>query len=202
MRRSGGAGVILGRLAWWGRVLTVGLLATAAGACSPQTDGTSVPGRSGVVKSASAEKAERRLFDGAPPVIPHQPFGAGCISCHTEYGIAVPDIGFSPPSPHVQTAGMSAISRCRQCHVFRQTDGVFVRNSFAGLRQDLRRGRRLNAAAPPVIPHQVFMRENCVACHSGAAAREEIRTPHADRVRCRQCHVEQRTTTLFPPQGP
>ena len=39
--------------------------------------------------------------------------------------------------------------------------------------------KRANAAAkappshenaPPVMPHPVFMRENCVACHSGPAA--------------------------------
>ena len=44
------------------------------------------------------------------------------------------------------------------------------------VRQDLRQGKRLNALAPPPIPHKPFMRENCVACHSGPAAREEIRT--------------------------
>jgi cytochrome c-type protein NapB len=34
------------------------------------------------------------------------------------------------------------------------------------------------------------MRENCAACHAGPAAREEIRTSHPERTRCRQCHVE------------
>lgn len=151
----------------------------------------------GVEKTAAVERAQRRLFDGAPPVIPHVPFGMSCISCHNREGVAVPDVGFAPPSPHVETAGMSLISRCQQCHVWRITEEVFSANEFAGLRQDLRRGRRLNTVAPPVVPHSVFMRENCVACHTGTAAREEIRTSHPERVRCRQCHLEQRTTSEF-----
>ncbi len=92
---------------------------------------------------------------------------------------------------------MSAMSRCGQCHVFRSTDTLFADNDFAGLAQDLRRGKRLHDLAPPVVPHKVFMRENCVACHTGPAAREEIRTTHPERVRCRQCHVEQRSTETF-----
>ena len=160
-----------------------------------------VPDPPGANKTAALERAERRLFDGAPPVIPHPPLGAVCVSCHNEEGVAVPELGYAPPSPHAafggQTAGMSAISRCRQCHVFRQTDTVFVANTFRGLRQDLRRGQRLNAVAPPVIPHKVFMREACLACHGGPAAREEVRTPHPERARCRQCHLEQRIAQPF-----
>jgi cytochrome c-type protein NapB len=87
--------------------------------------------------------------------------------------------------------------RCLQCHVFRLTDDVFAANSFVGLPQDLRRGKRLNGISPPTIPHKTFMRENCSACHSGPAAREEIRTSHPERIRCRQCHAEVRTTALF-----
>lgn len=51
--------------------------------------------------------------------------------------------------------------------------------------------------APPTIPHKTFMRENCTACYSGAAAREEIRTPHPERSRCRQCHVPTLTRAEF-----
>ena len=50
---------------------------------------------------------------------------------------------------------------------------------------------------PPVIPHKVFMRENCQACHAGPAARKEIRTEHPERAQCRQCHVEQVVTSTF-----
>jgi len=105
--------------------------------------------------------------------------------------------GFAPPSPHELTGGMSDMSRCRQCHVFSGNAPEFVGNSFVGLRQDLRSGRRQNPFAPPVMPHLALMRENCLACHTGPSAREEIRTTHPDRGRCRQCHLEQQTTERF-----
>jgi hypothetical protein len=41
------------------------------------------------------------------------------------------------------------------------------------------------------------MRENCAACHTGPAAREEIRTTHPERIRCRQCHVPVGSRTEF-----
>ncbi len=174
------------------------LLAVLCGGCSSSeprdSTGVAVPDRPGATKTAALERAERRLFDGAPPTIPHEPLGAACISCHNEEGLAVEGLGFSPPSPHLATAGMSAISRCEQCHVFSSGNpGPWRESSFSGLRQDLRKGQRLHALAPPVVPHAVFMRENCQACHSGPAAREEIRTTHPERVRCQQCHVEQVT---------
>jgi cytochrome c-type protein NapB len=111
----------------------------------------------------------------------------------------VAGLGFAPPSPHETTTGLSATSRCRQCHVEQTTTDSFVANDFEGLRQDLRPGRRSSAQAPPVMPHPRFMRENCSACHSGLAAREQIRTPHPERVRCAQCHVEQTTGSSFEP---
>lgn len=176
-----------------------GLAFCVAVACTSESVETRVPDHPGAIKTAATERALRRGYDGAPPVIPHEDFGSTCTDCHNKEGVSVPGIGFSPPSPHEATAGMSAISRCRQCHVFRQTETVFVESRFVGLHQDLRHGRRLNPEAPPVMPHPVFMRENCLACHSGPAAREEIRTTHPERARCRQCHVEQVTTSTFNP---
>jgi len=76
---------------------------------------------------------------------------------------------------------------------------VFKSNGFEGQPQDLRKGERLYDGAPPVMPHSAFMRENCLACHDGLDVREEIRTSHADRERCTQCHVEAVTHTVFPP---
>jgi cytochrome c-type protein NapB len=150
-----------------------------------------VPGQPGREKSTAQARAARRAFDGAPPTVPHESFGMDCISCHNLEGLEVPDVGFAPAQPHALTLGMSAVSRCAQCHVFALTSGTFVENRFFGRPQDLRRGHRLNTFAPPVIPHGIQMRENCLACHAGPAAREEIRTSHAERVRCRQCHVPQ-----------
>ena len=84
-----------------------------------------------------------------------------------------------------------------QCHVFKRTDEVFRDSEFVGLAQDLRRGQQLHEFAPPVIPHQLLLRENCQACHTGPAAREEIRCSHPERPRCVQCHVAARVTDVF-----
>ena len=148
-------------------------------------------------KTPATERAERRAYDGAPPVIGHEDFQMVCTECHDREGMAVDDVGFAPPSPHEETRGLSAISRCQQCHVFKVTDDLFAENAFAGLRQDLRSGGRLHPFSPPTIPHKTFMRENCTACHSGEAAREEIRTSHPERIRCTQCHVPVTTRTRF-----
>lgn len=43
--------------------------------------------------------------------------------------------------------------------------------------------------SPPIIPHQLQLRENCLACHAGPSAPKEIRVTHPERVNCRQCHV-------------
>ena len=69
------------------------------------------------------------------------------------------------------------------------TDALFVASGYEGLAQDLVAGDRATPGAPPRIPHRVLMRENCVACHDGPGAREEVRTTHPERWRCRQCHV-------------
>ncbi len=179
-------------------------LAACAG---PPADRVAVPGAEGALKTAALERAERRAYDGAPPIVPHENFRMTCIECHNLEGMEVEGVGFAPPSPHAlpalpasgatSTAGMSAMSRCRQCHVFSLTDDVFQGNAFAGLRQDLRHGAQLNPFAPPTLPHKAFMRENCTACHSGPAAREEIRTDHPERSRCRQCHVPVETRATF-----
>ena len=150
-----------------------------------------------VAKSSPDVRAERRAFDGAPPVIPHERFDSPCVSCHDEEGVMVAAVGFSPPSPHAATLGL-ADGRCRQCHVERLSEELFRANSFQGLPQDLRAGDRQHLAAPPVMPHSVFLRENCLACHSGPAAREAIRTSHPERTRCSQCHLEQRLVGDFP----
>ena len=179
------------------RALHFALLALLV-ACGGAERRVPVPGADGALKTAALVRAERRAYDGAPPVMAHEELGIDCVECHDREGMEVTDIGLAPPSPHEATLGMSAISRCRQCHVPVVTEEVFVANDFRGLRQDLRRGRRLNERAPPTIPHKTFMRENCLACHSGPAAREEIRTDHPERIRCRQCHLAVTTQTLFP----
>ena len=34
--------------------------------------------------------ASRRLYDGAPPVIPHAPLNIKCVACHTDTGKEAP----------------------------------------------------------------------------------------------------------------
>lgn len=168
-------------------VLALALLSCACGGEEPER--VAVPGLAGATKSSATVRAARRAYDGAPPVIPHAPIGADCVACHDARGMAVPELGFAPPSPHVDTPGIGPTSRCVQCHVQRASDELFVPSSFLGLAQDLRRAARATPGAPPVLPHGTFLRENCAACHAGPAAREEVRCTHPERVRCTQCHV-------------
>jgi nitrate reductase cytochrome c-type subunit len=170
-------------------------LAVAVNGCGDDT--VPVPGREGAVKSAAHVRAERRAYDGAPPTIPHESFGMRCTACHNEQGQSVPGVGFAPASPHEGTSKTGATIRCRQCHVFAGSEGLFVASEFVGLKQDLRAGARATPGAPPTVPHRILMRENCVACHAGPGAREEIRTGHPERWRCRQCHVPVTTQGTF-----
>lgn len=160
--------------------------------------GTGAPASDHVVAgSPAAVRASRRAYDGAPPTVPHPDPGAACSACHDADGQAIGD-RVAPASPHVGTANVAATQRCRQCHVFVTTDARFVQSRFIGLPQNLRSGRRATPGAPPTIPHRLLMRENCVACHAGPGVREEIRTSHPERQRCRQCHVPTTVTETFP----
>lgn len=176
------------------------IVATSWVACSKSDDAAAkiaVPGHSGAMKSSPAVRAERRAFDGAPPVIPHQPLGAPCIQCHNETGMAVPDLGFAPPSPHKDTAREGTMQNCRQCHVFKNAMTAFRDSDFVGRPQTTQKGNRLYPGAPPVMPHPALLRENCRACHDGPAAREELRCTHPDRTRCVQCHAEKNSDDAF-----
>jgi cytochrome c-type protein NapB len=154
---------------------------------------------SGVSLTSSAVRAQRRLYDGAPPVIPHPPLNIACTECHTATGKEAPPIGFAPANPHAHTHGISGIRNCQQCHVFRRDEQLFRETEFVGLPQQIRPADRLYPGAPPVIPHRVFMRENCAACHSGPSARPEIVCRHIERRNCRQCHVPVRDKDETPP---
>jgi cytochrome c-type protein NapB len=156
-----------------------------------------VEGSEDALKSSASFRAERRLYDGAPPVIGHGEFGVDCSACHDSRGISVDGVGYAPASPHDDTDDADTTVRCRQCHVFANTTSLFVESEFEGFRQDLRTGSRLYPGAPPTIPHKILMRENCAACHTGPAARAEILTSHPERTRCRQCHVPVTTREVF-----
>lgn len=165
--------------------LLIGLLLVAFVGCDSQRIEPTL-----VAITASNVRAERRAYDGAPPTIPHPPLGATCTACHTTTGSERPGVGFAPANPHVGTTVEGSFQNCNQCHVFKNDVPVFVTSDFVGRAQDLRLGSRQYRGAPPVMPHAKFMRENCNACHSGPAARPEIRCSHPERSNCVQCHLE------------
>jgi cytochrome c-type protein NapB len=141
------------------------------------------------IESLRIERAARRAFDGAPPVIPH-PIGssgaADCLACHAD-GFALANRRANP-IPH------EAFASCTQCHVgasapFTRVDGnaaATMPSSFVGLRSP-GTGGEAYAGAPPAIPHSTRMRERCDSCH-GVGGAMPLRTPHPERRSCLQCH--------------
>lgn len=131
----------------------------------------------------------RRAYDGAPPVIPHALQTAACVVCHDDRGREVPGMGMAPANPHGATPGIGKAGRCLQCHLVASQAPPLAGSAFVGLGRVSWRGSRMYPGAPPVVPHRLFMREDCLACHAGPAARPEIRTTHPERTRCLQCHL-------------
>ena len=124
----------------------------------------------------------RRMDFGAPPAAPHDlgPDRGDCLLCHGD-----PDMG-APLTPHPTRL------RCQQCHVAAEEEvPAFRANKLVGL---LPPGRapRAQPAGPPLIPHAILLRENCLACHDSELGKEIIPTTHPERLRCRQCHLPQR----------
>ncbi len=161
-----------------------------------------------------AARAERRAFDGAPPIAPHpvdQMSSAACLACHgnpVRVGqLVVPQI--SHPSHY---------SQCLQCHASGAgptstweglpppVEGIDLAtlaatNTFPGHREAAP-GERAFDSAPAVIPHTTWMRENCMSCH-GPGGSSALRTSHPSRQSCTQCHplnpaLEQRPASLEP----
>ena len=66
----------------WLPVLLVAVVLVAGGCGGDDGPSVEVPGHEGAVKTAAVERAERRAYDGAPPVIPHENFQMECVSCH------------------------------------------------------------------------------------------------------------------------
>ncbi len=143
------------------------------------------------VNRERAQRAERRAFYTAPPVIPHEvaPNKAGeCQFCHEE--VKKTPNGISVKTPHPEH------SNCFQCHVVNQSElgaPEDARTSgFEGLIEPHHDvvGKR---AAPPTIPHRMALRENCKSCHDPENPYRAQRTPHAGRAQCIQCHVTNRS---------
>lgn len=130
-----------------------------------------------------------RAYHGAPPSIPHPVKnerslgGNTCLQCHQNGGFVEKFDAYAPVTPHPEMVN------CRQCHVAQNSETLF--KSAYLVRVDAPEVGVNNAliGTPPMIPHQIQMRENCLACHAGPAAPKEIRVSHPERVNCRQCHV-------------
>lgn len=150
--------------------------------------------------AAWTAKNLRRAYHGAPPVIAHPPQSGKCVRCHTATGAARPPLGLAPANPHQNTSGVNAESNCRQCHAFQKSDEVFVQNDFETVAVAMS-GSRAWSHAPPTIPHRLFMREACAACHTGEAAHPELRCTHPNRSRCLQCHAVKSTVDEFTAAG-
>lgn len=127
-----------------------------------------------------------RAFDGAPPTMKHPASFAktkNCLDCHGQ-NFKLGD-RLARPMPHPY------LINCEQCHV-EETSEIFevgeeTKNYFAGL-QPLQGGSRSYDGAPPVMPHSIFMRTNCLACH-GSQGYAGLQTDHPERRNCTQCHA-------------
>ncbi len=141
---------------------------------------------------ALRERAARRAFDGAPPVVPHpiaQDSAAACLACHGS-GLVVKDKIASKISH-------AAYTSCTQCHVPAVGPRIptgetalrepLTENQFAGLNAPLKGGRAW-PQAPPTVPHSTLMRSDCNSCH-GPQGLFGLRTPHPNRQACVQCHA-------------
>lgn len=140
-------------------------------------------------EAVNTQRAQRRAFSGAPPVVPHaidQQNAASCLVCHGQ-GLKVGEV-VAPRMSH------ETYANCTQCHVesvnraLPPTTGPRVAASlFKGLSAP-GPGERAWPGAPPTIPHTTWMRENCNSCH-GTLADKGLRTSHPWRGNCVQCHA-------------
>ena len=130
---------------------------------------------------------DNRAFYGAPPTVPH-PIAEGgiganaCLKCHENGGFVDKYQAFTPVTPHPEK------SNCVQCHVRVKTTSLFIPSSWKGVEAP-EIGNQALQGSPPIVPHPLQMRENCLSCHAGSSAVKEIRTTHPERINCRQCHV-------------
>lgn len=141
-------------------------------------------------QQALAHRAERRAYNGAPPVIPH-PIDQGaypnCATCH-ERGMRVGQ-RVAPMMSHPR------YENCYQCHVVNtqpmpgpalsEETPPYRDNSFVGL--ETQPSTRWWAGAPPTTPHSTLMRSRCESCHGVLGS--GIRSSHPWRQSCVQCHA-------------
>jgi cytochrome c-type protein NapB len=129
-------------------------------------------------------RADLRMYEGAPPVMPHALRNRDCLDCH-EHGLVM-EGKKAPVTPHPQ------LVNCMQCHVPQQNAALFRENDFRS-EAIVTSLPKANPYGPPLIPHRIFMREDCLVCHNDPSRKEIIQTTHPERANCRQCHVPQDT---------
>ena len=135
------------------------------------------------------ERASRRAYNGAPPVIPHAAHGLddlSCLACHGEALKIGTRTAKSLPHPY--------LTNCTQCHAAaapaflgKNGDGMLAESVWKGVAAP-RSGPRATPGAPPAVPHTLEMRSNCMACH-GAHGWPGMQTSHPERRNCLQCHA-------------
>lgn len=141
------------------------------------------------VEAALGDRARRRAFDGAPPVVPHpvRPGGAPeCVACHLE--------GFALAGRRASLIPHRTFASCTQCHVSSAPSlavaagggPAVAASSFVGI-ASAGAGEKAYEGAPPSVPHSTWMRERCESCH-GVDGRAALQTPHPERRSCLQCH--------------
>lgn len=132
---------------------------------------------------------DNRAFHGAPPSIPHEVSseinmgGNSCLKCHENGGYVSKFKAYTPVTPHPEMVN------CRQCHVPQNSLTLFKGTNFEKMKVPTPGANKALSSSPPVIPHQIQLRENCLSCHAGPSAPKEIRVTHPERVNCMQCHV-------------
>ena len=147
-------------------------------------------------KKTLTQYHKNRAYDGAPPIIPHTVLneegigGNSCLQCHDKGGYVAQFDAFAPITPHPQYVN------CKQCHVPAKTDKLFKLSSFART-APVALGNSAMEGSPPIIPHTLQLRSNCLSCHGGPSAPKEIRVSHPERVNCRQCHATASTEVVW-----
>jgi hypothetical protein len=91
---------------------------------------------------------------------------------------------------------MSRTQKGAKCHppAVRQMPQTPQANSLDGSALPSERADRVQAPAPPVMPHPALLREKCLACHAPDGWEDVTSTFHPERLRCRQCPIQQSTT--------